>query len=90
MEISDLGGVVLAIPAWQVGFFIALISIFMLNKSHRLSLITTYLFTLYWGFVVYGQEFVQTAQSSPLVLSVYIICGMAHVILTLVAFFQQD
>lgn len=90
MDVTELGGVMLQIPAWQGALFVALISIFMLRQDRKLCLITTYLFTLYWGFVLYGQEFIQTSQGSPTVLSIYIICGMIHVILTLVAFFQEN
>lgn len=90
MDILTLADVELVIPAWQVGFYIFLTSIFMLKHDRKVCLITTYLFTLYWGFYLYGNEFVRAANGSPTVLSLYILCGIFHVFFTLIAFLQEE
>ena len=84
-----LGSVILSIPAWHIALYIAISAIFMLIEQRRLCLITTYLFTFYWGFYIYADEFVMVASDSTLALSSYIICGMLLIVLSLVAFLQE-
>ncbi len=84
-----LGSVILSIPAWHIALYIAISAIFMLMQQRRLCLITTYLFTFYWGFYIYADEFVMVASDSTLALSSYIICGMLLIVLSLVAFLQE-
>ena len=84
-----LGSVILSIPAWHIALYIAISAIFMLVEQRRLCLITTYLFTFYWGFYIYADEFVMVASDSTLALSSYIICGMLLIVLSLVAFLQE-
>ncbi len=84
-----LGSVILSIPAWHIAHYLAISAIFMLVQQRRLCLITTYLFTFYWGFYIYADEFVMVASDSTLALSSYIICGMLLIVLSLVAFLQE-
>ncbi len=84
-----LGSVILSIPAWHIALYIAISAIFMLMQQRRLCLIITYLFTFYWGFYIYADEFVMVASDSTLALSSYIICGMLLIVLSLVAFLQE-
>ncbi len=84
-----LGSVILSIPAWQIALYIAISAVFMLMQQRRLCLITTYLFTFYWGFYIYADEFVMVASDSTLSLSSYIICGMLLIVLSLEAFIQE-
>ncbi len=84
-----LGSVILSIPAWHIALYIAISAIFMLMQQRRLCLIATYLFTFYWGFYIYADEFVMVASNSTLALSSYIICGMLLIVLSLVAFLQE-
>lgn len=84
-----LGSVILSIPAWHIALYIAISATFMLMQQRRLCLITTYLFTFYWGFYIYADEFVMVASGSTLALSSYIICGMLLIVLSLVAFLQE-
>ncbi|MFB3062643.1 MAG: hypothetical protein ACE10C_14860 [Candidatus Binatia bacterium] len=84
-----LGNVILSIPAWHIALYIAISAIFMLMQQRRLCLIVTYLFTFYWGFYIYADEFVMVASDSTLALSSYIICGMLLIVLSLVAFLQE-
>ena len=81
-----LGEVSLAIPAWQMGLFVALVSLFMLLGRTQLGLIVTYLFVLYWGFILYWPKFVAVAEGDPLALAIYVVCGLTIVFLALLAF----
>ncbi len=84
-----LGEVDLAIPAWQMGLFIGLVSFSMLFGRTQLGLIVTYLFVLYWGFILYWPEFVAAAEGNPMALTLYIVSGLAIAFLAMLAFFSQ-
>ncbi len=88
--LQTLGEVSLGIPAWQMGIFLALVSLFMLQSRIKLGLIVTYLFVLYWGFILHGPSFVATAAGIPWALTLYVVCGMATAFLTLLSFFYQS
>lgn len=89
MDILTLADVELVIPAWQMALYIFFTTIFMLRHDRKMCLIATYFFTLYWGFYLYGNEFIRAANGSPPFLSVYILCGMLHLFFTLIAFLQE-
>lgn len=82
--------ITLNIPAWQVALYVVMISIFMVVGKNKLALLTTYLFTLYWGFFLYWGEVMVSLGSLPTLATLYLLCGMLHVTLTLVAFFKED
>ena len=84
-----LGEISLTIPAWQLGLFIGLVSFFMLQGSLQLGLTVTYLFVLYWGFILYGSNFVAVAQGNPGALTLYICCGLTIAFLALLAVFYE-
>ena len=86
---ADIAKIALCIPAWQIGIYIGLNSVFMLIQERKLCLVTTYLFTFYWGFYVYGNEFMVVAGGSKLALTLYIVCGILLVTFSLYAFFQE-
>jgi hypothetical protein len=77
----------LVIPAWQLVLYISIVSIFMLVQDFKLTLITTYLFTLYWGFFVYFGDIVGSLSTFPPAL--FVILGLIHVVLTIIAFRQE-
>ncbi len=85
----DIAQIALCIPAWQIGIYIGLNSVFMLVGERKLCLVTTYLFTFYWGFYVYGNEFMIVAGGSTVALSLYIVGGILLVTFSLYAFFQE-
>ncbi len=77
----------IVIPAWQMTLYVSIITIFMLVQDYKLSLITTYLFTLYWGFFLYFGDFFGSVSSfAP---TLFIVFGLIHVVLTLIAFWQE-
>ena len=84
--IQTLGEVSLAIPAWQMGLFVALVSLFMLLGRTQLGLIVTYLFVLYWGFILYWPDFVAAAEGNVVALAIYVVCGLTIVFFALLAF----
>ncbi|NIO11072.1 MAG: hypothetical protein GTO40_24890 [Deltaproteobacteria bacterium] len=84
-----MGSVVLSIPAWHIALYIAISAVFLLMQQRKLSLITTYVFSFYWAFYIYADEFVMVASDSALAMSSYILCGMLLVVLSLVAFLQE-
>lgn len=87
---SQLADITLAVPAWQMALYIVLISILMLADRLKLCLITTYLFTLYWGFFLYWAEAMANIGRLPTYSTIYLIGGIMHVTLTLVAFFRGE
>lgn len=87
--LQTLGEVGLVIPAWQMGLFVVLTSLFMLLGRIQLSLIVIYLFVLYWGFILYWPNFVAAAGGNPLALALYIFCGLAIAFLAALAFFYR-
>lgn len=87
---SQIAEITLAVPAWQMAFYIVIISFFMLADRLKLCLITTYLFTLYWGFFLYWAEAMASVGRLPTLSTLYLIGGIAHVTLTLIAFFRGE
>ena len=89
MDIQTLREISPTIPAWQLGLFVGLISLFMLQGSLQLSLTVAYLFVLYWGFILYASNFVAAAEGNPGTLTLYIGCGLVIAFLALLAFFYE-
>ena len=87
--LQSLGGVSLAIPAWQMAAFVGIICVFLLLGRLQLCLLTTYLFVLYWGFVLYAPSFIGAAGGDTAALVIYLLCGLAVTVLAVVAFFKQ-
>ena len=86
-QIADFA---LAVPAWQMAFYIVIMSVFMLASRLKLCLITTYLFTLYWAFFLYWAEAMANIGRLPTLSTIYLIGGIMHVTLTLIAFFRGE
>lgn len=78
------------IPYWQMALYIAIISLCVLTYRRKLSLIVTYLFTLYWSFFVYWGDFFASFGHVPSAAALFILFGTVHVVFTLVAFFQPE
>lgn len=85
----QVGFLELTIPAWQMGLFVLIITFCMLVERHRVALLTSYVFTLYWGFFLYFGDVVSSFVSFPHMATLYIFCGLLHVALTLVAFLRE-
>jgi hypothetical protein len=62
----------------------------MLLERYKLSLVITYSFTLYWAFFIHWGTLISATGIFPTEGSIYLMCGVMHVILTLVAFFKEE
>jgi hypothetical protein len=70
-ELIDLGTVRLTIPAWQVAFYLCVISLYVIFGKIKGCLLTTYLSAFYWGYYLYGSDFLTAAHGNPTVQAVY-------------------
>jgi len=80
----------LTIPATEMGLYIILITLFMLIRRYNLCIVTTYLFTFYWGFFLYWKEFVTSLGRYPTAEAVYVLSGVVFLVLILIAFFREN
>lgn len=88
-SIYSLGFINLAIPAWQMGIYIALVAFFMFMHETRGCLLTTYLFSLYWVYYLYGRDFMAAANGVPSVMTAYVSFGLALAAFSLIALFYE-
>ncbi len=87
--LAQFSSVELVIPAWQMAFFIITISVSMLMRRVKLCLITIFLFTFYWGFLLYWGDILASFSKFPNVASLYLSSGTIYISLTLIAFFRE-
>lgn len=87
---SEMAFINYTIPAWQMTVYIIIISVCMLTSRRKLSLMTTYLFTYYWGFNLYWGQILVSGSEVPATATLYLLFGMAHAALTVVAFFHEE
>lgn len=87
--IYSLGFINLAIPAWQMAIYIALIAFFMFIHETRGCLLTTYLFGLYWGYYLYGRDFMTATNGYPAMVTAYIGFGLLLAGFGLIALFYE-
>ncbi len=88
-SIYNLGFINLAIPAWQMAIYIALVALFMFIHETRGCLLTIYLFVLFWGYYLHGQDFMAAADGHPGMASVYISFGLLLAGFSLMALFYE-
>ena len=86
----ELGLINMAIPAWQMAFYIGLISFFMIGRKTKLCLLTTYLFGLYWGYYLFGRDLFAAASGNTAVATAYICFGLALAAFSLMALFYEE
>ncbi len=87
---TEMSPTELMILGWQVALFLITISVLVILGRKKLSLITTYLFTLFWGFYFYWGSYLSSSSASLLPLALYAFCGILHVVLTAISFYQED
>lgn len=90
VPINDLVAINLTIPAWQLALYLGLISFFMIIRETRCCLLTTYLYGLYWGYYLFGRDFISAANGYPGVLTAYFGFGLALIGLSLMAIFYEE
>ena len=65
------------VPVWTVIFYVTLSSILVRMRRISLYLLTTHLFTVYWGFLLYWGGLLSGMQSPTTAFAVYMFCGLA-------------
>jgi len=73
---------------WTVIFYVTLSSVLVLMRRIFLYLLTTLLFTVYWGFVLYWGGFLSGVQSHTTAFAFYTFCGLAIACLAIIASFK--
>jgi chromosome segregation ATPase len=77
----------LPIPVWQIVLYVGLMSFFLIVHKVRLSLITSYLFILFWLYYSFRGDLVSVAKQDFVVKNVYDLFGFVLVGLGVFAFF---
>ncbi len=80
----------IVIPFGQAFLYISLISILMLFGKLKFALITTYLFSCYWGFVLNANYFISKTGGIGSTLFIYGFFGFLMLALTIYSFFFQE
>ncbi len=76
------------VPVWTIILYVTLSSILALMRRFSLYLITTHVFTVYWGFVLYWGGFLSGMESHTTAFAVYTFCGLAVACLAIIASFR--
>jgi hypothetical protein len=83
VELEALGLKGLVLPAWPVMLYAVLVSLFVLIRWIRVCLLTTFLFTFYWGFYINWGPAIANG-TDWVAFTGYVICGLAIIALTIV------
>ena len=84
----DLGLAGIVLPAWPVMLYVVLMSLFALMHRIRLCLLTSYLFTFYWGFSLHWSEFLSEGKGFTIAFIIYSFGGLAIAGLVIAASFS--
>ena len=84
----DLGLAGVVLPAWPVMLYVVLMSLFVLMHRIRLCLLTSYLFTFYWGFSLHWAEFISGDTGFTAAFIIYSFAGLAIAGLVIAASFS--
>jgi len=84
----DLGLTSLLLPAWPVMLYVVLMSLLVLMHRIRLCLLTSYLFTFYWGFSLHWSDFFIAGEGFTVAFIVYSVAGLTIVVLFIAASFS--
>ena len=85
MTLGMSGNMVLV---WTVIFYVTLSSILALMRRISLYLLTTHVFTVYWGFVLYWGGFLSGVEAHTTAFAIYTFCGLAIACLAIIASFR--
>ena len=78
------------IPAMQVVFFMLVNSLCLLFGRFKLGLLVSYCFAFYWGLVFNGSLFVDLWGNTTDGFTVYLVSGLAMLVIAVVGFFKND
>ncbi len=85
---NAIGLSVYMIPAWTVIFYVMISSILVLMRRIPLYLLTTHLFTVYWGFVLYWGEHLSGSTPFTAAFAIYTFCSLAVASLAIASYFR--
>jgi chromosome segregation ATPase len=77
----------LPIPVWQIALYAGLMSFFLINRRVRLSLLTSYLFLLFWLYYAFRGDLLSLTSEDFLVQTVYHLFGCLLVLLGVFTYF---
>jgi hypothetical protein len=89
-ELIDLGTVRLTIPAWQAALYLCAISFAVIFGRIKGILLATYLSAFYWGYYLYGGDFLTAAHGNPAAQAVYYGFALALGGCILMALFHEE
>jgi hypothetical protein len=78
------------LPAWTVIVYVVLSSVLVLMRRIPLYLLTTHVFTVYWGFVLYWGEYLSGVSSFVTAFAVYTFCSLAILSLAIASYFRGN
>lgn len=78
-----------AIPLGQVVIFVIINSFCLLFGKHKMGLLISYCFVMYWGFIFNQTYFIDILGKTSWGLSVYIFAGVAMFITIIIGYFQH-
>ncbi|MGD0282988.1 MAG: hypothetical protein ABSB95_11570 [Dissulfurispiraceae bacterium] len=84
------GGDGFDIPFGQVLIFVVVNSFCLLMGKHKLGLLITYCFVLFWGFISNREYFIDHFGHTSWGLVVYVLSGILMVIVLIIGFFQPS
>jgi hypothetical protein len=80
----------MVIPANQMFLYMVLVSLFLLFGRHHLCILTTFLFSFYWGFIFNKDLFISRLGNAELFMALYLICGFLVVVMAIISFFTKE
>lgn len=80
----------LSVPLGQVAILVIINSFCLLVGKHKLGLLISYVFVLFWGFILNKDYFVAILGGTSWGLAIYAISGFAMVIMFILGFFHDS
>lgn len=80
----------LVVPANQMFLYMTLVSLFLLFGRNHLCILTTFIFSFYWGFVFNRDLFVSRLGNAEIFMALYLICGFLVIVMAVISFFNKD
>jgi hypothetical protein len=77
----------ISIPVAQVVLFVFINSLCILFGRHRLGLLVSYCFVLYWGFFVNSELFMESLGETPVGIPIFAFAGIGMLCLAILGMF---
>ena len=85
-----LAGMTFAIPLWEVVLLLVIFSVFLLSGKHKMGLIVSYVFALYWIFISQRAAFMDIIGNSPGFIFLYVIAGLVMAMIIVISIFVES